>query len=205
MAVRRKNMTTKELMSNRSVILASASPRRKELLKLICDDFRVIPSDKEEILPDCVGVESAAEYLSAAKCKCLSEVYTSSLVIGCDTVVICDGEILGKPTDEADAVRMLTKLSGKTHKVMTGVTLGYKGVYLSFAETTEVTFRELDGEEIADYVATGEPTDKAGAYGIQGYGALLAEKIDGDFFNVVGLPVSKLSVKLKQFLEENSF
>ena len=170
------------------VILASASPRRKELLSLMCENFRVIPSDCDEKIPEDVTPELAPEYLSGIKCRCIASVYDLSVVIGCDTVVICDGEVLGKPEDEADAIRMLKMLSGKTHHVVTGVTLGRGCRYSSFSATTAVTF--------------GEPMDKAGAYGIQGLGALLVEKIDGDFYNVVGLPVSRLAEELHEFLKK---
>ena len=160
------------------VILASASTRRKELLSLMCENFRVIPSDCDEKIPEDVTPELAPEYLSGIKCRCIASVYDLSVVIGCDTVVICDGEVLGKPVDEADAIRMLKMLSGKTHHVVTGVTLGRGCRYSS------------------------EPMDKAGAYGIQGLGALLVEKIDGDFYNVVGLPVSRLAEELHDFLKK---
>ena len=196
------------------VILASASPRRKELLSLMCENFRVIPSDCDEKIPEDVTPELAPEYLSAIhlhfipeylsgiKCRCIASVYDLSVVIGCDTVVICDGEVLGKPVDEADAIRMLKMLSGKTHHVVTGVTLGRGCRYSSFSVDTAVTFRELSDQEIKAYVKSGEPMDKAGAYGIQGLGALLVEKIDGDFYNVVGLPVSRLAEELHEFLKK---
>lgn len=184
------------------VILASASPRRKELLSLMCENFRVIPSDCDEKIPEDVTPELAPEYLSGIKCRCIASVYDLSVVIGCDTVVICDGEVLGKPVDEADAIRMLKMLSGKTHHVVTGVTLGRGCRYSSFSVDTAVTFRELSDQKIKAYVKSGEPMDKAGAYGIQGLGALLVEKIDGDFYNVVGLPVSRLAEELHEFLKK---
>lgn len=184
------------------VILASASPRRKELLALMCENFRVIPSDCDETIPDDVAAELAPEYLSGIKCRCIASVYDLSVVIGCDTVVICDGKVMGKPEDEADAVKMLQSLSGKTHDVITGVTIGRGCRYRSFSVDTKVTFRELSQEEITAYVRSGEPMDKAGAYGIQGKGALLVEKIEGDFFNVVGLPVSRLAEEMHEFLKK---
>lgn len=194
-------MTTKDLLLEYDVILASQSPRRKELLQLICGNFRIIPSDCEEIIPQDILPESIAEYLSDIKCRCIAEIYDNSLVIGCDTVVICDSIVLGKPKDEKDASRMLGLLSGKTHKVITGCTIAINKKYMSFSVETKVKFRTLDDEQINAYIATGEPMDKAGAYGIQGNGALLVEKIDGDYFNVVGLPVSELAVKIKSFLK----
>lgn len=184
------------------VILASASPRRKELLSLMCENFRVIPSDCDETIPADVAAELAPEYLSGIKCRCIASVYDLSVVIGCDTVVICDGKVLGKPADEADAIQMLESLSGKTHDVITGVTIGRGCRYRSFSVDTKVTFRELDRDEILTYVKSGEPMDKAGAYGIQGKGALLVEKIEGDFFNVVGLPVSRLAEEMHEFLKK---
>ena len=184
------------------VILASASPRRKELLSLMCENFRVIPSDCDETIPADVAAELAPEYLSGIKCRCIASVYDLSVVIGCDTVVICDGKVLGKPADEADAIKMLESLSGKTHDVITGVTIGRGCRYRSFSVDTKVTFRELGRDEILTYVKSGEPMDKAGAYGIQGKGALLVEKIEGDFFNVVGLPVSRLAEEMHEFLKK---
>lgn len=195
-------MNTENLLSEYDVILASASPRRKELMGLICKDFRVIPSDCGEDIPEDIKPEMTAEYLSRIKCGCISEVYRNALVIGCDTVVLCDGKVLGKPEDEQDAARMLRMLSGKTHQVITGVTISCGTKKSSFSVCTDVTFRTLSDEDINDYVATGEPMDKAGAYGIQGKGALLAKKINGDFFNVVGLPVSELAAKLKNFTQK---
>ena len=141
------------------VILASASPRRKELLSLMCENFRVIPSDCDEKIPEDVTPELAPEYLSGIKCRCIASVYDLSVVIGCDTVVICDGEVLGKPVDEADAIRMLKMLSGKTHHVVTGVTLGRGCRYSSFSVDTAVTFRELSDQEIKAYVKSGEPME----------------------------------------------
>ena len=184
------------------VILASASPRRKELLSLMCENFRVIPSDCDETIPADVAAELAPEYLSGIKCRCIASVYDLSVVIGCDTVVICGGKVLGKPADEADAIKMLESLSGKTHDVITGVTIGRGCRYRSFSVDTKVTFIELGRDEILTYVKSGEPMDKAGAYGIQGKGALLVEKIEGDFFNVVGLPVSRLAEEMHEFLKK---
>ena len=184
------------------VILASASPRRKELLSLMCENFRVIPSDCDEKIPEDVTPELAPEYLSGIKCRCIASVYDLSVVIGCDTVVICDGEVLGKPVDEADAIRMLKMLSGKTHHVVTGVTLGRGCRYSSFSVDTAVTFRELSDQEIKAYVKSGEPMDKAGAYGIQGRFAAYIKGIEGDYANVVGLPVGRLYQEIKRLLED---
>ena len=180
------------------IILASASPRRKELFSIIQKDFKIIPADIDEVLPEGISAEAAAEFLSVQKAKAVFQEHPEDTVIGCDTAVICEGEILGKPKDSTDAKRMLSLLSGKTHKVITGCAIFKSGKSLSFSEVTEVTFFELSEKEIDDYIATNEPFDKAGAYGIQGYGSLLVEKINGDYFNVVGLPVAKLNKMLKR-------
>ena len=181
------------------IILASASPRRKELLKKIYDEFEICPSSADETLPDGISCDKAAEYLASAKAFQVAENNKDSLVIGCDTVVICGGRILGKPSDEKNAAEILRMLSGRTHRVITGVCLCYGEKSMSFSSQTYVEFYELSDSEINDYIATGEPSDKAGAYGIQGLGGLFVRKIDGDFYNVVGLPAAELNRKLKQF------
>ncbi len=180
------------------IVLASASPRREELFSIITKDFKIIPANIDETLPEGIDAESAAEFLSVRKAKSVFEDNPSDTVIGCDTVVICDGKILGKPKDENDARRMLLALSGKTHQVITGCAIFKEGKSISFSETTLVTFYPLSQEEIDNYISIKEYSDKAGAYGIQGYGSLLVEKIKGDYFNVVGLPVSKLNKILKK-------
>ena len=182
------------------IILASASPRRQELLKYIVPEFRVIPADIDETIPDNISPEKSAEFLAVKKAKHISAENPESIVIGSDTVVIIDGEILGKPRDASDAERMLRKLSGRTHAVITGVCISCGNITDSFSCKTGVKFFTLTDGEIHDYIATGEPMDKAGAYGIQGKGCLLAESIEGDFFNVVGLPVSLLKRRLEKFL-----
>ena len=195
-------MTIKNLMMEYDVILASASPRRKELMQLICPSFRVIPADCGEAVPEALSARDVPGFLSYQKCECISQVYQKSVVIGCDTVVTtADGEILGKPKNEEDAKRMLRLLSGRMHTVDTGVSISHNGHIDTFTETTKVWFNDLTDEEIDDYIATGEPMDKAGAYGIQGEGTLLVDKIEGDFFNVVGLPVSKLAGRLHDILD----
>ena len=183
------------------IVLASASPRRKELIKLISDDVLCVTSDVDETLPE--GIESGyvPEFLACKKAAAVKDNYFDDLVIGADTVVIIGGEILGKPKNSANAKEMLKKLSGRTHKVITGCALFLKGKSMSFSVTSYVTFYELSESEIDDYVATGEPNDKAGAYAIQGKGALLCKEIEGDFHNIVGLPVAELSRKIKQFIE----
>ncbi len=173
------------------MILASQSPRRRELLQYITKDFEVRVSDADETLPDGITPDGAVVMLSQIKARPFAQ--AGDTVIGADTVVAIDGEILGKPADKADAARMLRRLSGKTHSVFTGVTVIKNGAEHSFCSETKVTFYPLSDAEINRYIATGEPMDKAGAYGIQGYGSLLVERIDGDYFNVVGLPVSRLN------------
>lgn len=184
-----------------NVILASASPRRKELLSYIVPDFRIIPSNEDETLPDNFPAEKSAEFLAAKKAVHISALYPESIVIGSDTVVLVDGEILGKPSDEADAYRMLKKLSGKTHTVITGVCISQGKKKKSFSEETKVEFYPLSDKEIRDYIATGDPMDKAGAYGIQGKGCILIKGIEGDFFTVMGLPAARLKRELSEFAE----
>ena len=178
------------------LILASKSPRRQELLKLITPDFEIKTADVDESLPPDIAPEDAVLYLSAIKARALAS--EGNTVIGADTIVALDGEILGKPRDREDARRMLKTLSGREHSVFTGVTLIKDGKERSFFVQSKVKFYELSDAEIADYAASGECDDKAGAYGIQGKGSLLVEKIDGDYFNIVGLPVAKLYRELKK-------
>ena len=182
-----------------NVILASASPRRKELLGYIVPRFEIIPADVDETLPDEIPAEKSAEFLAVKKAEHISARYPESIVIGSDTVVIVDGEILGKPADETDAYRMLKKLSGKIHTVVTGVCISQGKKKKSFSEATRVEFYPLSEEEIRDYIATGDPMDKAGAYGIQGEGCVLIKGIEGDFFTVMGLPAARLKRELAEF------
>ena len=167
-------------------ILASASPRRRELLSGMGIKFDVVVSDTDE---SAVSKEQEPGLY----------VQELALIIAADTIVTLDGEILGKPADEADAFDMLARLSGRTHEVYTGycVMRVKDGYTFCSSVKTEVTFKDISGVKITRYIATGEPMDKAGAYGIQGYGAMLIEKINGDYFNVVGLPVSALADTLE--------
>lgn len=182
-----------------SYILASGSPRRQELLKLITEDFTVHPVDADETLPAGMPVEMAAAYLADLKAKTAAVQFPEEIVIGCDTIVLLEDEIMGKPKDREDAFRMLRQLSGETHSVLTGVSLYYGKQTTVFTTETMVTFYPLSDAEIEAYLDTGEPFDKAGAYGIQGKGSLLVQGIEGDYFNVVGLPVAALSRQLRQF------
>ena len=178
----------------RKIILASASPRRKELLEKLDLDFSVCPADIDEsLLPD----EDAAMYplrTAVQKAMAVAKTEEDALVIAADTVVAVDDDILGKPRDEAEAKAMLQRLSGREHIVITGIGVvdTASGRTLSATEQTIVYFHPLRDEEIDAYIATGECMDKAGSYGIQGKGSLLVRKIDGDYFNVMGLPLSRL-------------
>ncbi len=179
------------------LILASKSPRRKELLSFITEDFRIVPAVGEERADRSLPPDEYVRELARHKAEEIAAQYPDDTVIGADTVVAIGTEILGKPKDAADAKRMLRLLSGKEHHVYTGVCIISKDRKVCFAEDTAVRFFELSDKEIEDYTATGEPFDKAGAYGIQGIGALLVSGITGDYYNVMGLPVGRLARELK--------
>ncbi|MEG1632995.1 MAG: Maf family protein [Oscillospiraceae bacterium] len=183
-----------------SIILASASPRRKELMEMLgIKNLLIIPAEGEEEQVPGRGAEETVLALSLAKAREVAAKHGSDLVIAADTVVCIDGEILGKPKNREDAERMLRRLSGREHLVYTGVTLTKNGESRSAAEMTAVRFRKLSEGEISAYVATGEPMDKAGAYGAQGLASLFVEGISGDFFNVMGLPLCRLGRMLEDF------
>lgn len=184
------------------IILASASPRRNELLKKLYRDFTVFPADIEETLPEDIGPEFAPVFLAAQKAEAVSDRFPEDLIIASDTVVVCDGEIFGKPKDHEDAKRMIRKLSGCTHKVITGCCIRIGDAQTTFSEESFVTFYELKEKEIDSYVATEEPMGKAGAYAIQEAGALFVEKIEGDFYNIVGLPIARLKREIESLIEE---
>lgn len=178
------------------VILASSSPRRLQLLQQIGIEAEVRPAAFDELSTGKMADEVVLAN-AVGKCQAVCAVCGDKVpVIAADTVVVLDGQILGKPKDAADAVRMLTELSGRTHKVLTGVAVSFDGRQLAEVCETEVIFRTLTAAEIADYVAAGEPLDKAGAYGIQGRGAVFVEKINGCYNNVVGLPLTRLHLML---------
>ena len=182
------------------IILASQSPRRRELLKRMgITEFRVIPAKTEEIYYPAHTPADIVEALSRRKCIEVAASHPEDLVIAADTVVTIDGHILGKPQSEAQAERMLNVLSGREHTVYTGVTLSCRGKSMTEHESTAVRFRTLNPADIIRYIATGEPMDKAGGYGIQGYGSMLVEGITGDYYNVVGLPVCRLAKMLSRF------
>lgn len=184
---------------NNMIILASASPRRRELMGLITDNFEIITADVDETLEAGTSPSDAVMELSFKKAKAVSEKYEGRTVIGADTVVACDGKILGKPTDRRNAFEMLKMLSGREHRVLTGVTITDGKKTDTFFVSSDVSFFELTDEEISAYVMSGEPDDKAGAYAIQGKGSLFVRKIDGDYFNIVGFPVSEVNRRLKKF------
>lgn len=179
------------------LILASASPRRKELLTLMGLNFVVRVSEADETIYSENAPYDEVARLSRAKAEAISSA-PEDIVIAADTIVVCDNQALGKPIDEHDAMRMLTLLSGRKHQVMTGLSVLHAGKCISCTEVTDVFFRTLTAEEICAYIRTKEPMDKAGAYGIQGGAAQFVEKISGDFYNVVGLPVCRLSRILRQ-------
>ena len=174
------------------IILASASPRRKELLGFIVNEYEVVPSKVEEIVPKGMPVLKQPEYLSKIKALDIAKQYPNDIVIGADTSVILGKEILGKPKDRADAERMLLNLSGKVHKVVTGCTVVKNGVAKSFSVVSRVKFQKLTKAEINTYLDADEPYDKAGSYAVQGRAGAFVEWIKGDYFNIVGLPIAQL-------------
>lgn len=199
---------------NKKVILASGSPRRKEILQQVGIDFEVLISDVEE-RTDAVVPEDVVKDLSKQKAGAARDLYQKNICrknpvqgkiifLAADTVVACDGDILGKPGDEAEAFAMLDRLQGNAHKVYTGVTLlaweaeTGREEYVTFAESTRVAVRHMTPGQMKDYIATGEPMDKAGAYGIQGAFAAYITGIEGDYYNVVGLPAARVCEELER-------
>ena len=184
------------------LILASASPRRRELLTQVGVSFVIEVSDVEEVLDDTLSPELQVQSLALQKAQAVAAQYKDGLVLGADTVVVDAGSLLGKPQNTEEAAEMLRSLSGKWHQVMTAVALvdanDTKHEWTS-VEITNVKFRDLTEDDIAAYVATGESMDKAGAYGIQGYGALLVERIEGCYNNVVGLPLQLVAKGLRNW------
>lgn len=178
------------------LVLASGSPRRRDILTALGLAFDVRPPDVDETLRSGEGASAAARRLAEQKVAAV-EAGPDELVLAADTIVVLDGELLGKPTGPNDAATMLGRLAGRSHEVITGLALRFGAETRSVVALTTVTFRSLDPAEITAYVATGEPLDKAGAYGIQGYGSALVERIEGDFFNVMGLPVPTLLALLR--------
>jgi septum formation protein len=196
----------KELLQNKKVILASASPRREQLISGLDIDFVVeLNGDVDEIWDQSIDPVKVPEYLSLLKSKGFGrELRSDEILITADTMVLCNGEILGKPADRDDAVKILMKLSGNIHTVITGVTLRSNEKVKNFCATTQVWFRELKMQEIEYYIDNYKPYDKAGAYGAQDWiGFVAIEKIEGSYFNVMGLPVQKLYTELSRFTQEN--
>lgn len=180
-------------------ILASASPRRKELFKEITTDFECIVPMVEEIVPENIPLYEGVKYLSKIKAQAVAKNYKGSIVVGSDTGVFIDNKMLGKPKNREDAFAMLRLLSGRKHIVITGCTICRDDKIESFSVISEVEFFSLTDKEINEYLNTGEPFDKAGAYGIQGIGKMLVKEIKGDFYSIMGLPVAMLSRKMKDF------
>lgn len=190
-----------------NIILASASPRRKEILENVNVKFTVVASNIDEVILDNEPPKELVMRLAFEKCMDVARKNEDALVIGADTIVVMDDQILGKPKNEEDACNMIELLSNKKHQVITGISL----INLSLDKkvidyvVSEVTFKDLSKETIRDYINTKESLDKAGAYGIQGYGSLLVESISGDYFNIVGLPISRISDLLKENFNVNLF
>ena len=182
------------------IVLASGSPRRQELLRRIgITDFDIVVPDADETYPAGLTPRQTVAHIARSKAEAARTLTEpDDIVITADTMVFLGAERLGKPHDEADALRMLTELAGNRHTVCTGVTVRQGDRLNCFTVSTDVYFRSASEQELRAYIASGEPMDKAGAYGVQGLGALLVERIDGDFFNVMGLPVMPLACALKE-------
>ncbi len=184
------------------IILASRSPRRAKLLKDAGIDFIVEPSNIDEVFEDHLEPKEIVIELAKQKAQAVAENHPDDTIIAADTIVVFNGEILGKPKDEEDAYRMLKMLSSETHQVYTGVALQQNNIKHSFCSKTEVTMKKLSDLEIKEYIQTQEPMDKAGAYGIQGLGGALVESYQGDFFTIVGLPLKDVLNALNEFTNE---
>jgi len=187
------------------LILASASPRRKELMGLYGVPFVIRAADIDETMDPSLSPCEEVGRVSRLKAMA-TPAGEEDVVVAADTIVVCQGKVLGKPRSEEEAVEMLSLLSGRDHQVMTGCTLRRGDRTMTFTEITDLHFRDLTAKEIERYVATGEPMDKAGAYGIQGGAALFCSRMVGDYYNVMGLPVCRLGMALREFgvLEENA-
>lgn len=189
------------IADNRKIVLASASPRRKELINLICRNVIIRPADCDETVSEELTARETVEYLSKIKNQASRSVSAEDeIVISADTVVAIDGKILGKPENKAHAREMITLLSGKTHQVYTGVTISSAYGSVTFSEKTDVSFYPLSDSELEEYILSENIYDKAGAYAIQGEAAPFIKGINGDYYNVVGLPVARLNKELEAFL-----
>ena len=192
-------------MTSERIILASQSPRRRELLSLIGIPHEVRPADLDESLQPGEEPIPHVERLARSKAEAIAEREPGAVIIAADTIVVLDGEILGKPATPSGAQATLRKLSGRTHTVHTAVAVARNGLTVSGVESVEVTFRPLTRAQIEAYTATGEPMDKAGAYGIQGYGAVIVERVHGDYFAVMGLALGRLVGLLEDVGVQYSF
>lgn len=181
------------------IILASASPRRREICTLLGLDFTIQAAENEPPLDPSLLPAQAVRYVAAAKAREVFAKNPSKIILGADTAIVCGGRIFGKPSDKPEAFQMLRELSGKAHTVMTGVCILSPQKQVCFTDTALVEFFPLTDEEITAYIQTGEPMDKAGAYGIQGTGARFIKHIEGDFYTVMGLPCGRLYQELKEF------
>ncbi|WP_449537129.1 Maf family protein [Ferdinandcohnia sp. Marseille-Q9671] len=179
------------------LVLASGSPRRKELLRNVKLSFDVSVSNIDESVDETLTPEEKVMTIALKKAKAVSQDNPNSYILGADTAVVFQNQFLGKPKSEQDSIQVLKTLSNQTHEVITGVAILFKDTQVTFFERTEVTFWDLTDEEIIAYVASGEPIDKAGSYGIQGLGSTLVKYIKGDYFSVVGLPVSRTLRELR--------
>jgi septum formation protein len=196
-------MSLNEQLKKHRVILASQSPRRKELLKETGLDFVIMKRDYDESYPEGLSGEEVARFVSAGKARSFKEeISDNDIVVTADTIVWCNNKILGKPVSASDAFQMLKEISGNTHEVITAVTLFSRTKEVTFSASTKVTFEELTEAEIKYYIENFKPYDKAGAYGIQEWiGIVGCSHIEGSYFNVVGLPVQKLYEELKNFIK----
>lgn len=184
------------------IILASESPRRREILANTNINFTTKSIPTEEVIDPKLPLPQAIEQVAQQKAKAVQPLLPKEVILGADTIVSIDGEILGKPHTKEKAIKMLETLSGRTHQVITGVAILYEDTCELFHEISEVTFYPLTQQEIFDYVDTKEPLDKAGAYAIQGKGAILVAKISGDYYNIVGLPIAKVYRRLAKYIYE---
>jgi septum formation protein len=182
------------------IILASGSPRRAKLLKEAGLDFKIVPSDIDENYDEDLSPKEISMYLAEIKAKHIFEQHQNDIVIGADTIVVLENQILGKPKDANDAFEMLSKLSNQCHDVYTGVSIISKDKKVTFFSQTKVCMKPLSALEIESYVKTEEPMDKAGAYGIQGKGGTLVDHFEGDFFTIMGLPLKEVLYQLKNFM-----
>lgn len=183
-----------------TVILASQSPRRQELLKRIIPEFEIVPADIDETIKEFVSPEDYVLSMALQKAEHVAQAYPNDVVIGCDTIVTIDGEILGKPTSYEDAHSMLEQLNGRSHMVYTSIAIIGDDRTATATVPAEVKFFDLSEKEILTYLNTEEYVDKAGAYGIQGHGALLVQSINGDYYSIVGFPIAVVSRMLQAFL-----